>query len=78
MSVNARNARPLVLPSSHFLVDLDRLRKSPMVHAMYLRHVSLPVVLSRECFPTCSRIVAALYGAMELLLLLVTVVDVSL
>lgn len=45
---------------------------------MYLDHVSLPVVFSGECFAACSGIVTARNGAVELLLLLVPVIDMSL
>lgn len=43
-----------------------------------LDHMSLPVVFSGECFATSSGIVAAGDGAMELLLLLVSVINMSL
>lgn len=49
-----------------------------MVHAVDLGHVSLPIVLSGECLAAGPRVVAPLDGAVELLLLLVTVVYMSL
>lgn len=45
---------------------------------MYLGHVSLPIVLSRERPATAGRVVAAGYGTVKLFLLLMTVVNVSL
>jgi hypothetical protein len=43
-----------------------------------LDHVSLPVVFSGECFATCSGIITAGDRAVEFLLLLVPVINVSL
>lgn len=45
---------------------------------MNLDHVSLPVVFSGECFATCSGIITAGDGAVEFLLLLVPVINMSL
>lgn len=49
-----------------------------LLNVVNLHHVSLPVVFSRESFTARSRIITAADGAVELLLLLVPVVDVSL
>lgn len=45
---------------------------------MNLDHVSLPVVFSGECFAACSGIITAGDRAVEFLLLLVPVINVSL
>lgn len=49
-----------------------------LLNVVNFNHVSLPVVFSGECFTTCSGIITAGDGAVEFLLLLVPVIDVSL
>jgi len=41
-------------------------------------HMSLPIVLAGESLATCPRVVASLHGAVKLLLLFVTIIDMSL
>lgn len=59
-------------------IDFNRLWKLLLFNVVYLNHVSLPVILSRESLAACSRVVASSNGTVELLLLLVPVIDVSL
>lgn len=49
-----------------------------LLDIVYLDHVSLPVVFSGECFATSSGIITAGDRAMELLLLLVPIINMSL
>lgn len=66
------------LSARHFNVDLDRQRQLLLLETVNLHHVALPVVFSGKRPAALSRVVAAVDGAVELLLLLVPVVNVAL
>lgn len=67
-----------LLHTSHMLINFLRLREAFLIHVVDLGHVSLPVVFARKSFAALSGVLAIRHGTVKLLLLLVTVIDVSL